>query len=717
VWDIGLSDDGRLVATGTLDGSCLMMTAEGRRLRQYKTKDWVHSISLSADGALLALGRGMNGVELIDGIASKCLWSVEDASPVHNVVLTGNRCVLSAGDVEALLRDESGRVIWRYAAERRLLGGDIEAGHRFAILRCVDKRLIRVNLRHCRDRAALNYERAGNLAEAASLYEGMKDHDRAAELFSKTGDYINAARNVETLQRPLEAAELYEKGEGFDYQAHGESKKAARCFHRAGKTARAAELLEQAGEPEEAARLYEQAGNYGKAGALYKSIGDVPSAIRMLTEHLTEHSEDMEMHLELGLLLAENAQYDTAIEQLQKTAQDERFRKIALMRVAECFVAKNLYDIAINRYQACLQEGEQVSWQNLDVFYGMGKAHQLAGNYRQARQIYERILAIDYQYEDVRERLDEVETLSSAFAATSTTSSRHEAATVVNESDMTVTLVDTPYQQLPSQTKERYVVKGQLGKGGMGAVYLAEDKRLRRTVALKILPPELAQDDKLRLRLIREAQAVAQINHPNVVAVFDVGDEMGNSYISMEYVEGQTVRDILKDKGKLEVRQCVDLLLGVTQGLGYAHRKGITHRDIKPENIMVAQDGTAKIMDFGLALVEGATRLTVPGAVAGTWRYMAPEQVRGEEELSPAADVYAVGCMSYELLTGKPPFTGGDVGIQHLSQDPKPLSEVEPGIPGPVEGIVIKCLQKDPADRYADAEDLNQALRKAADQL
>jgi len=708
IWDVAFSADGETLAIGTCEGSCVLLNADGRRRGQYASDSWVHSVSLSQDGSLVALGCGMRGVEFLDGTRLEAIWKAEDSSPVHDVALTARNMVLSVADEEALLRDETGDVIWRYAAKDRLMGGDIDSAERFAVFRSVGKKLERVNLLQCRDRAIANYQRAGSLQQAATLHEEMKDYRRAAELYRQAEDFLNAARNMEEAGQPAEAAELYELGGDFEkaadiFQQQQDLGKAAECFRKAGQVLRAAELLAQIGDELQAAELFGEAEHYGRAGVLYKSIGDKASAVSALQQHVALHPEDAEMHLELGLLLQEDGQYDAAIDELQKATADDAFRKRALMRVAECFVSKDLYEIAINRYQACLKEGEEVSADNLDVFYGLGRTFQLAGNHAEARRIFESILAINYQYSDVRERIEDLKTLLGVFGEETTVESGRGATMIV----------ETPYQRLSSEDKERYTVEAQLGKGGMGAVYLAQDKRLKRTVALKILPPELADDEKLRLRMIREAQAVAQINHPNVVSVFDVGGERDNTYISMEYVEGSTVRKLLEEKGQLQPQECIELLLQVTEGLGYAHRKGIIHRDMKPENIMVATDGTAKIMDFGLALIQGVTRLTMPGAVSGTWSYMAPEQVGGREELGPPADVYALGCVAYELLTGSPPFTGDNAGIQHLSQIPTPLREIRPDIPSQLAAVVMKCLEKAPADRYPDASVLNEALREA----
>ncbi len=710
IWDVALSADGGVAAVGTANGLVLFKAADGKRLGQYEVSEWVHSVSLSADGGRCALGVGMHGVELVDLEALKTVWSAQDESPVHNVVLTAGNGVFSVGDETALLRREDGAVACRYEADTRLLGGDIDDAERVAAFRCAERKLTSVNLLHCKSRAAANYEKAGNIAGAASIYEAMGEHARAAELFKSMDRDLDVARNLEMDGRALEAAELYRSAGEFGkaamiFEQHGQRENAAACFAEAGQLEKAAESFEQSGNLAQAARCFEQAGQYGKAGRLYKAINDVPAAMSALTEHLNLHPDDAEKHLELGVLMVQDGQYDTAIERLQRAVTSENHRRQALMHMAECFMAKNLYDIAVDRYKACLDENEDVSADNIEIFYGIGRAHELAGRYGEARRVYERILAVDYHYRDVEEKLQEVEMLGKVFA--------DAAPTVSTAPGGEPTLVVRgQYQSLSSAAKEKYAVKKLLGKGGMGEVYLAEDKRLKRTVALKILPPEVAENDELRLRLLREAQAVAQISHPNVVAVFDVGEEARNSYISMEYVEGQSLRDAFKSKGPFDPKECVELLLQITDGLGCAHEKGIVHRDMKPENVMLTRDGTAKIMDFGLAVMLGVTRLTMPGGISGTWSYMAPEQVLGQADLTPAVDVYAVGCMAYELLSGSPPFTGDDVGPQHLAAAPRPLNEVRAEVPAALSDVVMKCLKKEPEDRYPDAAALNVALRE-----
>ena len=711
-WDVAVSPDGGAIAAGGADGSCTVMTSDGRPLGKYEASKWVHSVSLGEGGTRLAVATGMHGVELIDGQKFERIWSRYDGSPVHNVVLTPQNSVLSVGDEEALLRDEAGSVIWRCSAGDRLLGGDIDMGLQAVVLRCAGKNLLRVDLHHCRTRAAANFAEARHYGDAAVLYEQMQEFQSAARMFTEAGEYANAARNIEIAGLPLEAAELYERAEDFVRAAHlfemqGQLAKSASCFMRAGQTLKAAELFVQAGDQAKAAELFEQAEEYGRAGELYKAAGDVPGAMNAFMRHVGSHPDDWKNRFELGLLLQADGQYDQAMEHFQQTALIDECRRESVMHVAECFMGKDEYEIAVERYSACLEKGEGVSWANRDVYYGMGKAYQLAGNYPEAKRVYEGILAIDFRYEDVAERLADVVKLSSVFGRGATPSRESPAVTVA-----AVTIADQAFQELPSEKKERYVPIRKLGEGGMGTVYLAEDKRLNRKVALKMLAASLRADEKMRLRIIHEAQLIAQVVHPNVVSVFDVGEERGSSFVSMEYVEGNTAKELLAEKGVFKPQECVRLLLQIARGLSCAHGRGVCHRDIKPENIMVTADGTAKIMDFGLALVEGATRFTMPGQISGTPLYMAPEQLRGDDTLTPAVDIYAVGCLAYELLTGQPPFTEGNIASQHLNQPARSLREVDPQVPAPLEELVMKCLNKDSSDRYPDGDALLAALEE-----
>jgi serine/threonine protein kinase len=246
----------------------------------------------------------------------------------------------------------------------------------------------------------------------------------------------------------------------------------------------------------------------------------------------------------------------------------------------------------------------------------------------------------------------------------------------------------------------RYTVEKTLGRGGMATVELALDEQLGRRVAIKRLFASLAGDDVFQTRFLREARMAAGLSHPNLVAVYDVGEEDGLPYIVMEYVEGETVAELLARTGPLPADRAVDLLLQVCAGLEHAHAAGLVHRDIKPQNILVRGDGVAKIADFGIARTLQATQLTQTGTVLGTAAYLAPEQAAGER-VTAAADIYSLGAVAYELLSGRPPYefpSLADLGVAQ-QQPPPPLERVPPELGR----AVLHALAADPQARPSSA--------------
>jgi serine/threonine protein kinase len=254
----------------------------------------------------------------------------------------------------------------------------------------------------------------------------------------------------------------------------------------------------------------------------------------------------------------------------------------------------------------------------------------------------------------------------------------------------------------------RYVFERTLGKGGMATVELAEDTELRRKVAVKRLAASLVADDALQKRFYREARMAASLSHPNLVAVYDIGEEDGLPYIVMEYVEGETVADVIARTGAMRPpERAVDLLLQVCFGLEHAHAAGLVHRDIKPQNLLVRSDGVVKIADFGIARMLEATRLTEAGTVLGTAAYLAPEQAAGEP-VTAAADIYSVGAVAYELLSGRTPYEFQSLADLALEQrrPPRPLD----GVPPDLERAVLRALALEPADRPRSAFELAREL-------
>ena len=251
----------------------------------------------------------------------------------------------------------------------------------------------------------------------------------------------------------------------------------------------------------------------------------------------------------------------------------------------------------------------------------------------------------------------------------------------------------------------RYRILRRLGTGGMAAVYLAEDAELGRRVAIKILDDRHANDAGVLERFRREAQNAASLSHPNIVAIYDRGETEGSSYIAMEYLEGLTLKDLIVREGPPPIPLAIDYARQILAAVGFAHRNGIVHRDIKPHNVLVGEDGRCKVTDFGIAR-SGASEMTEVGSIVGTAQYLSPEQARGGP-ISPASDLYSVGVVLYELLTGTVPFAGEqplEIAMKHLSGVPAPPSTHRRGIPRELDSIVLRALAKTPAERYRSAE-------------
>jgi serine/threonine-protein kinase len=264
----------------------------------------------------------------------------------------------------------------------------------------------------------------------------------------------------------------------------------------------------------------------------------------------------------------------------------------------------------------------------------------------------------------------------------------------------------------PRVFADRYELGTPIGRGGMADVYLAHDRLLDRRVAVKVLAPSFASDADNVERFRREAQSAARLNHPNIVAVYDWGEQNGTPFIVMEYVPGQTLRDLINSYGRLNPTEAVPIAAAIADALEFAHAHGVVHRDVKPGNVLVEPDGQVKVADFGIARAETGDDLTKTGAVLGTATYFSPEQAQGFA-LDGRSDVYAMGVVLYEMLTGVAPFTGASpvsVAYKHVREDPTPPSSVVPGLPGALDRIVLTAMAKDVTRRYQSAADLRADL-------
>ena len=378
--------------------------------------------------------------------------------------------------------------------------------------------------------------------------------------------------------------------------------------------------------------------------------GIVYDFLPFLEEAVEESVLDMATRFQLAKIYLHRKMWSPAITELRMTQTHPKFKKESLYLLGACFEEK--------------------------------------GAWEKARENYERVLATDYFYLDVLERLSKI-------------IEREKQATVISTS-ATVIGVE---EELSPVLQDRYEIVRELGRGGAGVVYQAIDLKLKRDVALKVLYQQATQHTDSTCNFLQEARLAAKLDHPNIVDIYDVNIE--SQFIAMEYVDGGTLRDILNKRKRLSLAQARAVIIQLCRGLQVAHNAGVLHRDIKPANIFVTRKKKIKLGDFGIAHIAKIEQdaFTQLSSQIGTLPYMSPEQVQGGT-LTVASDIYAVGVVLYEMLTGSPPFLRGDIAYHHLHSTPEP-----PGISPSVDAIVLRCLEKDPSQRFQSTEELIRTLQ------
>jgi tetratricopeptide (TPR) repeat protein len=604
-------------------------------------------------------------------------------------------------------------------------------------------------------KAAAALERA--IAEEVGKPGAGQDRNRDKELKKlvlQAGKLHEEAGDLEAATRVLEHGECWSAA-GDVAMRHGRHTKAADCFQRAGNVPKAAEALRAAGEDaaaaqilgeylrdkgndEEAARLLVEAGDYGSAGDLYRKLGDPKLAgecyertgdyvqaaemFRGATdwaraaanyERTQQYQEAAECIAQLGdpakegELLARSGltfaaaqafvragQDDEAIKLLQQVGGESSDFAQASALLGQIFSRKGKHTLALKKLRQAIGNAE-LDARNIDVFYELAKVHEAAGQAREAVDLYEKILTADYHYRDVEKRLE------AARAASAT-----QAAAQAAEAPSTPELAAAP-----TGRPGRYRVLEELGRGGMGIVYKAQDTVLDRTVAFKVLPDSLRDNPQALRNFLREAKSAAKLNHPNIVTVFDAGEQDGRFYIAMEYVDGTTLKEILKRRAQISATGVVHVGLQMCEALQYAHAQKVVHRDIKTANTMWTRDKKAKIMDFGLAKVVEEVRNHTT-LVSGTPYYMSPEQTLGKN-VDHRTDLYSLGVTLFELATGKLPFREGNVPYHHVhtpAPDPRALC---PQLSEALALAILHCLAKDVEQRPQSAAEVASALRQS----
>src|SRR4051794_14016262 len=264
----------------------------------------------------------------------------------------------------------------------------------------------------------------------------------------------------------------------------------------------------------------------------------------------------------------------------------------------------------------------------------------------------------------------------------------------------------------------RYKIVRRIGSGGVGDVYCRQASQLGRQTALKVLPRRFARDREFVERFRREASAAAGLQHPNVVGVFDRGEYDGTYYIAMEFLPGRTLKELIRDEAPLDQLRAIDFAIQILQAASFAHRRGVIHRDFKPHNVIVGDDGRLKVTDFGIARA-GASEMTETGSIMGTAAYLSPEQAQGQRVGAPS-DLYSIGVIVYEMLTARVPFTGESavsIALKHVSEEPPPVRSLRPDVHPRLEQAVGRALLKDPAQRYASADEFIAALEQAREAI
>jgi tetratricopeptide (TPR) repeat protein len=539
-----------------------------------------------------------------------------------------------------------------------------------------------VAMRHGRHKKAAEcFERAGNVPKAAEALRAAGEDAAAAQIL---GEYLRDKGNDDEAARLLvEAGDFGSAGDL--YRRLEDPKLAGECYERAGDYVQAAEMFRLATDWARAAANYERIQQYADAAECVAQIGDAAKQAELLAR--------AGMPLAAAQAYLRAGQDDEAIKGLQQVAGDAPDFAEASALLGQIFSRKGKHSLAIKKLHQAIA-GAELGPRNIDLFYALATTHEAAGQLREAVDLFEKILTADYHYRDVEARLEAARAASAA-----------QAATLAAPETKTAPGTDAATAGRPA----RYKVLGELGRGGMGIVYKAHDTVLDRAVAFKVLPDALRDNPQALGNFLREAKSAAKLNHPNIVTVFDAGEQDGRFYIAMEYVDGTTLKEILKRRGHVSANGVVHVGLQLCEALQYAHGQKVVHRDMKTANAMWTRDKKAKIMDFGLAKVVEEVRNHTT-LVSGTPYYMSPEQTLGRN-IDHRTDLYSLGVMLFELATGKLPFRDGNVPYHHVHSPPPDPRSLVPNLPERLARLILQCLAKDPAERPQSAAQVSAELR------
>ncbi|HEV8631291.1 MAG TPA: protein kinase [Thermoanaerobaculia bacterium] len=583
-------------------------------------------------------------------------------------------------------------------------------------------------------RRATLLAKLGRGAEAAELLLVQGATARAAELLEKSGEAVRAVRTWVAAGQPERALPLLPQAEALPpeeraaiYRQCLRFAQAALLFVEAGRGAEAAECWEAAGDWEGAAPLWEDGGEMERAGEAYSRAERWREAARCFSAagklelaaeafaHIPDDASAAACYLAAGrplpaaksfLAAGARAQAADALQQLPEDHPD--FERATLLLVP-LLIEDGLFEGALHRLQLLGQDPNATGSIAVERHYWEGRALEGEGRLAEAAQAYQRTVAMRRDHRDAAHRLADIRERqgreSGATPAVGLVTGRIERLAA---SDGT-----PPPELRPGVTLAgRYRLLGELGRGGMGRVYKAEDQELGDTVALKTLLSSAAFDSSDQDRLLREVQICRRITHPNVVRVYDLGRFPGGLFVTMEYLEGRTLDQELRATGPLPLARVRELLAQLLAGLEEAHQLRVIHRDLKPSNVFLTAE-RAKILDFGIARQEGPDAgLTMTGEVLGSPKYMSPEQIQGEE-LDGRSDLYSLGVLTYVMLAAREPFTGKSasaIALAQLREPPPDIRQFRADLPDAWQQLLSRLLEKERERRFAGATEAREAV-------
>jgi tetratricopeptide (TPR) repeat protein len=531
-------------------------------------------------------------------------------------------------------------------------------------------------------KAADCFEHAGNVPKAAEALRAAGEDGRAAQIL---GEYMRDKGNPEEAARLLvEAGDFGAAGD--IYRRLEDQKLAGECYERAHDYAQAAEMFRIATDWGRAAANYERTQRYAEAAECMAQAGDPTQEAQLLAR--------AGMVIKAAEALVRAGQDDEAIKGLQQVAADAPEFAAASALLGHIFSRKGKHGLAIKKLRQAIGTAD-LDVRNIDLHYALATVHEAAGQAREAVELYEKILTADYHYRDVEARLEAARPAAQSQA-------RSEAANPPSVPELGAA---------PGGQPGRYRILAELGRGGMGIVYKGHDTVLDRPVAFKVLPDALRDNPQALKNFLREAKSAAKLNHPNIVTVFDAGEQDRRFYIAMEYVDGTTLKEILKRRGLISPTGVVHVGIQLCDALHYAHGQKVVHRDVKTANVMWTREKKAKIMDFGLAKVVEEVRNHTT-LVSGTPYYMSPEQTLGKN-VDHRTDLYSLGVMLFELVTGKLPFREGNVPYHHVHTPPPDPRTLLPELPEGLARAILALMTKDPEQRPQTAADAAGLLRSS----